>query len=125
MYTFGQINTNSSDKHHKQIIPANNNFINENGNYILKVNKREEPPVNKKININVDKNTNSDKKFNIILLDLHMPKLNGLEAARMIRQHSLLNKHSPIVLISANSSDLSAIDIKKSGIDFCLQKPIQ
>jgi two-component system sensor histidine kinase BarA len=65
-----------------------------------------------------------DKKFNIILLDLHMPKLNGLEAARMIRQHSLLNKHSPIVLISANSSDLSSIDLKKSGIDFCLQKPI-
>ncbi|RUR11137.1 two-component system sensor histidine kinase LetS [Legionella sp. km772] len=69
-------------------------------------------------------NACNDKKFNIILLDLHMPKLNGLEAARMIRQHSLLNKHSPIVLISANSSDLSSIDIKKSGIDFCLQKPI-
>jgi len=65
-----------------------------------------------------------DKKFNIILLDLHMPKLNGLEAAHVIRQNSILNKHSPIVLISANSSDLSSIDIKKSGIDLCLQKPI-
>ncbi|MFI4919410.1 MAG: ATP-binding protein, partial [Legionellales bacterium] len=64
-----------------------------------------------------------DKKFNIILLDLQMPKLNGLEAARMIRQHSLLNKHSPIVLVSA-SSDLSAVDLKKSGIDYCLQKPM-
>ena len=69
-------------------------------------------------------NACNDKKFNIILLDLHMPKLNGLEAARMIRQHSILNKHSPIVLISANSSDLSSIDVKRSGIDFCLQKPI-
>ena len=65
MYTFGQINTNSNEKNHKQIIPVNNNFINENGNYILKVNKKEEHPVNKKININVDKNTNNDKKFNI------------------------------------------------------------
>lgn len=65
-----------------------------------------------------------EKKFNIILLDLQMPKLNGLEAARMIRQKSILNKHSPIVLISANSSDLSSIDLKKSGVDFCLQKPI-
>ena len=65
-----------------------------------------------------------EKKFNIILLDLHMPKLNGLEAARVIRQYSILNKHCPIVLISANSSDLSAIDIKKSGIELCLQKPI-
>jgi len=65
-----------------------------------------------------------DKKFNIILLDLQMPKLNGLEAARIIRQKSILNKHSPIVLISANSSDLNTIDLKKSGVDLCLQKPI-
>ncbi len=50
--------------------------------------------------------------------------MNGLEAARIIRHNSLLNRHSPIVLISANSSDLSTVDLKKSGIDFCLQKPI-
>ena len=55
MYTFGQINTNSNEKNHKQIIPVNNNFINENGNYILKVNKKDEsPPVNRKININFE-----------------------------------------------------------------------
>lgn len=65
-----------------------------------------------------------EKKFQVILLDLHMPKLNGLETARTIRQRSLLNKHSPIALISANSSDLSTIDLKNSGIDFCLQKPL-
>lgn len=65
-----------------------------------------------------------EKKFNILLLDLQMPKMNGLEAARKIRQDSLLNKHSPIVLISANSSDLSAAELKKAGIDQCLQKPI-
>lgn len=65
-----------------------------------------------------------EKKFNIILLDLQMPKLNGLETARIIRQKSLLNRHTPILLISANSSDLSNIDLKKSGIDLCLQKPL-
>ncbi|HAT5042180.1 TPA: response regulator [Legionella pneumophila] len=65
-----------------------------------------------------------DKKFDMILLDLHMPKLNGLEAAKMIRQKSLMNKHSPIVLITASSSDLSSIDMKKYGVDFCFQKPI-
>ena len=65
-----------------------------------------------------------EKKYNLILLDLQMPKLNGLEAARIIRQKSLYNKHSPIVLISANSSDLTSHELNKSGIDFCLQKPI-
>lgn len=65
-----------------------------------------------------------EKKFNIILLDLQMPKVNGLEAARIIRQKSVLNKLSPIVLISANSSDISSADLKKYGVDYCLQKPI-
>ncbi|MFI4963481.1 MAG: Hpt domain-containing protein, partial [Legionellales bacterium] len=50
--------------------------------------------------------------------------LNGLEAACLIRHKSLLNKHTPIVLISANSRDLSTVDLKKSGINYCLQKPI-
>lgn len=64
------------------------------------------------------------QKFQMILLDLQMPKVNGLQAALMIRQNSLLNKHTPIVLISANGRDLSSVDLKKSGVDFCLQKPI-
>lgn len=69
-------------------------------------------------------NACDEKKFHLILLDLQMPKLNGLEAAHLIRQKSLLNKRTPIALITANSSDLQHFEIKKSGIDFCLQKPI-
>lgn len=65
-----------------------------------------------------------EKRFNIILLDLQMPKLNGLEAARAIRLKSIHNRHTPIVLITANSSDLKSMDLKNSGIDFCLQKPV-
>ena len=64
------------------------------------------------------------KYFNAILLDLQMPILNGLDAARMIRQQSLLNKYSPIILISANSCDLNKELLPKAGIDLYLQKPI-
>ena len=66
----------------------------------------------------------NERKYDIILLDLQMPKLNGLEAARLIRQKSQMNRHTPIVLISANSGDVNNVDLKKSGVDFCLQKPI-
>jgi two-component system, NarL family, sensor histidine kinase BarA len=66
----------------------------------------------------------NDKKFNLILLDLQMPKLNGLEAALLIRKKSQLNSHTPIVLISANGNDVNNLDLKKAGVDFCLQKPI-
>jgi len=66
----------------------------------------------------------NDKKYHIILLDLQMPKLNGLEAAKIIRQKSQLNSHTPIILISANSSDINTLDLKNSGVELCLQKPI-
>lgn len=60
----------------------------------------------------------------MMILDLQMPKLNGLEAARSIRQNSSLNKQTPILLISADSCNLSNLDMEQSGIAFCLQKPI-
>lgn len=62
--------------------------------------------------------------FDAILLDLQMPVLNGLDAARAIRQQSILNKNTPIVLISANSSDLNKDKLTKAGIELSLQKPI-
>lgn len=65
------------------------------------------------------------QRFHIILLDLQMPKMNGLDAAHEIRKHSLLNQHTPMMLITANSTDLNHERIQNVGIDRCLQKPIQ
>lgn len=64
------------------------------------------------------------KRFQVILLDLQMPRLNGLEAAHLIRAKSLLNKTTPMILISANSGDICPINVQKTGITLCLQKPI-
>ena len=64
------------------------------------------------------------KHFNAILLDLQMPILNGLEAACLIHQESVLNKNTPIILISANSYDLNKEHLGKAGIELCLEKPI-
>jgi two-component system sensor histidine kinase BarA len=65
-----------------------------------------------------------NKKYSLILLDLQMPKLNGLEAARLIRQKSRLNRLTPIILISANGNEVNHFELKKAGVDFCLHKPI-
>lgn len=67
----------------------------------------------------------NENKFNLILLDLQMPKLNGLESARLIRNKSHLNSHTPIGLISANTNDINAQELQKYGVNFCLQKPIE
>ncbi|MDF1758491.1 MAG: ATP-binding protein [Legionellaceae bacterium] len=63
-------------------------------------------------------------EYSAILLDLQMPRLNGLEAAYIIRQKSILNKNTPIILISANGNDIEQVSLDESGINLCLQKPI-
>lgn len=65
----------------------------------------------------------NSKRYNLLLLDLQMPQLNGLEAAQLIR-HQSLNKSTPIVLISASGNDINQEKMKKAGINLCLQKPI-
>ncbi|CEK10015.1 Sensory box histidine kinase/response regulator [Legionella hackeliae] len=62
------------------------------------------------------------KRYNAILLDLQMPKLNGLDAARLIRHESMLNKQTPIIVISADSSNLSKEKLKKSRGRFLFTK---
>jgi two-component system sensor histidine kinase BarA len=52
-----------------------------------------------------------------------MPKLNGLDAAQNIRQGSL-NKTTPIVVISANTTNINQQHLHLAGINVCLQKPI-
>lgn len=65
-----------------------------------------------------------EKHYNLMLFDLQMPKLNGLEAAEIIRESSIFNKYTPIVLISANTSDIKQEYMQRAGVDLCLQKPI-
>ncbi|KTD04055.1 transmission sensor LetS [Legionella geestiana] len=64
------------------------------------------------------------KRFHAILLDLQMPRMGGLEAASRIRHASLLNRDTPIAVISANSTDLHAEQLQKAGVSLCLQKPV-
>jgi two-component system, NarL family, sensor histidine kinase BarA len=65
-----------------------------------------------------------NQAYSGILLDLHMPKFNGLETATQIRQQSKYNAHTPIILISANGLDLQQTDLHQAGIQFAMQKPI-
>lgn len=62
--------------------------------------------------------------YSAILLDLHMPKFNGLETATYIRKQSKYNIHTPIILISANGLDLQQTDLQQAGIQLAIQKPI-
>ena len=64
------------------------------------------------------------KRFHVILLDLQMPHINGLDAAWLIRNEARLNSTTPIILVSANHTDINTLQLQKAGIKLCLQKPV-
>ncbi len=67
----------------------------------------------------------NQENFDIILMDINMPVMNGLECAEKIRSMGDKNKASiPIIAITGNAMNLSMQDFNKSGINDYLQKPI-
>ncbi len=64
------------------------------------------------------------QKFDLIFLDIMMPKMDGLELCRLIRQGEL-NRAAKIVIFSAKS-DAELVRLAKNfGADFYLAKPAQ
>ena len=58
----------------------------------------------------------------IIITDLMMPEIDGLEMCRMVRSDELLN-HIPIVIVTARSSDKDRLAALTVGADAFLVKP--
>ncbi len=66
------------------------------------------------------------KHYDILLTDIQMPKLDGVELAKEIRSYPEREKAKlPIVAITANSMEDDVITYKKAGIDGCLVKPFK
>ena len=65
----------------------------------------------------------SKKAFDLILMDLHMPIMDGLEATNIIRKE--LKIKIPIIGISANSLELEKKKCLKVGMDDYLTKPFK
>ncbi|PVV07361.1 MAG: hypothetical protein B6D77_14030 [gamma proteobacterium symbiont of Ctena orbiculata] len=64
------------------------------------------------------------KDFDLILMDIHMPKMKGTKAAEVIRHNEGNNKHTPIIALTADVVPATRIQIKESGMDGYLLKPI-
>ncbi len=59
--------------------------------------------------------------YDLILLDLRMPELGGLEAARLLRQRGVA---TPIAALTADALDDSRRACFKAGMDDFLTKPL-
>jgi PAS domain S-box-containing protein len=63
--------------------------------------------------------------FDLILMDLQMPGMDGLAAMRAIRANSDLNRVTPIVALSANVLPAQVAACRKAGMDDHIAKPIR
>jgi PAS domain S-box-containing protein len=62
--------------------------------------------------------------FDLILMDLQMPGMDGLAATRAIRQACDLNHDAPIVALSANALPVHLAECAQAGMDDHIAKPI-
>lgn len=64
------------------------------------------------------------QEFALVLMDIRMPKMDGIEATRLIRQKLPADKHLPILALTASSAAAECQQILQAGLDDCLTKPI-
>ena len=65
-----------------------------------------------------------EKSFDIALLDLHMPVMGGVEAAKLSRFMSTGSLRMPIVALTADATPEARAECEEAGMDACLTKPI-
>lgn len=64
-------------------------------------------------------------EFDAILMDIQMPNMNGLEAAKIIRNgHNPLGKTIPIIAMTANAFSSDVQNCLDAGMNAHIAKPI-
>ena len=63
-------------------------------------------------------------KFDLILLDILMPIMNGIKTIRTLRRSSSRNNNTPVFALTAYSSASDRRLYKQVGFDFILPKPL-
>jgi two-component system sensor histidine kinase RpfC len=66
-----------------------------------------------------------DNHFDIALVDLNMPVLNGIEMTKLYRFVAADRPHLPIIALTADATAETKIRCTESGMDACLTKPIE
>jgi len=63
--------------------------------------------------------------FDLVLMDLHMPDMDGLDSTRHIRRLPPPRGQVPVVALTANAMEATQRDTEAAGCDGFLTKPIQ
>jgi len=66
------------------------------------------------------------QNFDLVLMDIHMPEMDGLKATKTIRRlsHESLNPDIPVIAMTANTLDKDREKCLEAGMDDYIAKPI-
>jgi CheY-like chemotaxis protein len=69
----------------------------------------------------------SEERFDLLLTDIHMPGLDGIEAAQRIRADEIAHglMRTPIVALTADALETGQRACQEAGMDGFLTKPIE
>ena len=68
-----------------------------------------------------------ESDFDLVLMDCHMPVLDGLDASRAIRAWEAENAHTPVPIVALSADVMSdrKAECEEAGMDGYLSKPIR
>ncbi|MEL0166620.1 MAG: PAS domain S-box protein [Pseudomonadaceae bacterium] len=68
-----------------------------------------------------------DEQFDLILMDMQMPEVDGLEAARIIRRYeaNMGRQHTPIIALTASVLDKDRQAAREAGMQGFASKPVE
>jgi len=70
----------------------------------------------------LEKMANAD--YNAILMDIHMPEMDGMQTARAIRDLDSVKCLTPLIAITGNLQNYTPEDFVESGFNKVMHKPI-
>ncbi len=67
----------------------------------------------------------SKHPFDLVLMDVMMPNMNGLEALEAIRsQEQVQGGHLPVIMVTAHSDGIDQFKYRQAGADGFVSKPV-
>jgi CheY-like chemotaxis protein len=65
------------------------------------------------------------RDWDLVLMDMQMPVMGGLEATRLIRASEPVGQRTPIIAMTANAMDLDRTSCLDAGMDEHMSKPFK
>ena len=66
-----------------------------------------------------------DGEFDLVIMDINMPVMTGIEAAKLFRFTEPQGTRIPIIALTADATPEIVAETRAAGMDACLTKPVQ